>query len=674
MKKSFVSMWASCLVLLFSVSAATLAKNTPESVDTVAPNRPELVGAFEKSAQAGNVEAQYLLGGMYLTGKFVAQDYQKARYWFDKAAQANHAPAQIALSSLYFLGQGVAPDEQKARVWLQKAADSGNDRALFGIGLMYLRGEGVSQDKVKAFEWLQKAATAGNVDAQLLMAAFYAKGETVEQNLQKSKEWTEKAALQGHPKAQFLLGLMYFKGEAAQQDTAKAFEWFEKAAQQGDGDAQLMVAAFYARGEVVEKNLQKSREWIEKAAQQGHTKAQLMMGLFYAKGDIVAKDLQKSKEWIEKAAQQGDPDAQLLMGAIYMAGDAVPQDIEKAFFWIQKSAAQGNEKANIVLAKVAAMKHMADLEKTASESEKMASEPQQVTSKPQQSDSSTGNAPPAAHNNASSPSRALPTTPTIEITPTPVNPLSKAETQKALVGIWQMHPLRNGIANVIEFTADGKSIITGFNCLTNEKGETEVSRFSLDETGKTIHYTGKDEAGKPYTGRLDIIALTDRSMKLRQSMSADVGLEFSYTRASRVEPLCNPEHWKAEKARRSAFTPSDFTSAPTIPNHADIKHFAGRWKDDHGNVQLEIALDPASGKYTIQRPSGDSWHHLFNGAFWEKGRLIFAGFTYTTDQDMFFYERHKSFSVNVLEPTQQPGKIIYHTIINGEGKQITLSR
>jgi TPR repeat protein len=69
------------------------------------------------------------LGGLYLNGWGVAQDYQQARQWYEKAAAAGSAEAMENLGKLYLGGVGVAEDKAIARQWFEKAAAGGNDEA-----------------------------------------------------------------------------------------------------------------------------------------------------------------------------------------------------------------------------------------------------------------------------------------------------------------------------------------------------------------------------------------------------------------------------------------------------------------------------------------------------------------------------------------------------------------
>jgi chemotaxis protein histidine kinase CheA len=92
---------------------------------TAAYRRGDYVTAsrlFQPIANAGNGDAQTLLGVMYYDGKGVAQDYSKAIKWYRKAANQGHAEAQFFLGVMYYGGKGVRQDYVEAHKWYNLAA------------------------------------------------------------------------------------------------------------------------------------------------------------------------------------------------------------------------------------------------------------------------------------------------------------------------------------------------------------------------------------------------------------------------------------------------------------------------------------------------------------------------------------------------------------------------
>ena len=97
-----------------------------------------------KAAEAGHVEAQYLLGAAYsswqhpslprwytvIGGREIKADNKEARKWFEKAAQAGNKDAQFMLGQCYEKGQlGVAKSKEKAKELYRKASSQGHQEA-----------------------------------------------------------------------------------------------------------------------------------------------------------------------------------------------------------------------------------------------------------------------------------------------------------------------------------------------------------------------------------------------------------------------------------------------------------------------------------------------------------------------------------------------------------------
>ncbi len=154
---------------------------------------------FRKSAQRGNPEAQYNLGVMYLYGRGVAADADRARRWLRRAAASGHAQAAYSLGRLLIdRRRGRFSDQRKAAYWFRLAAKYGSPDAMYWLGNMYTMGRGVALNRRSAAHWYRKAAELGHRDAQLHLGRLYAAGNGVPRNLVRAYAWTEVAHRQGH--------------------------------------------------------------------------------------------------------------------------------------------------------------------------------------------------------------------------------------------------------------------------------------------------------------------------------------------------------------------------------------------------------------------------------------------------------------------------------------------
>ena len=59
---------------------------------------------------------------LYSKGEGTAVDKAKALHWYEKAAEQGQADAQFICGGMYFAGEGTARDKARAKQWIQKAA------------------------------------------------------------------------------------------------------------------------------------------------------------------------------------------------------------------------------------------------------------------------------------------------------------------------------------------------------------------------------------------------------------------------------------------------------------------------------------------------------------------------------------------------------------------------
>lgn len=77
------------------------------------------------AAALGYVDAQQLLGDMYLQGHGVPLDYDESAKWYRKAAEQGRVAAQNNLGVAYLSGFGMPQDNVEAYAWFSIAADQG---------------------------------------------------------------------------------------------------------------------------------------------------------------------------------------------------------------------------------------------------------------------------------------------------------------------------------------------------------------------------------------------------------------------------------------------------------------------------------------------------------------------------------------------------------------------
>ena len=150
-------------------------------------------------AEQGDGVAQSAIGTMYMRGFGVAQNFEKARYWYKKAAESKDinrqslARAEAMLGAIYQDGMGVAKDYQKALKWYKKAAKHGDASAQGLLGMMYANGRGVDQDFIEALKWFTISAEMGYTQATMAQDMLTEKmnAQQISKAKKRAREWME---------------------------------------------------------------------------------------------------------------------------------------------------------------------------------------------------------------------------------------------------------------------------------------------------------------------------------------------------------------------------------------------------------------------------------------------------------------------------------------------------
>lgn len=234
------------------VHATAYAEGAIESKSAVSPT--ELL----QKAEAGDANSEFAAAYLILTGKLsapliAAKDPQSADKmavsFLTRAVAAGNAPAEQLLGTLYLSGRGVTKDPERARGLFQMAADAGNLDAQNALGQMLRKGEGGPQDYAAALSLFEQAAAKGHMPAVTNLGYMYANGIGVTQDLKKAVELTRTAAESGVTEAQHNLGRMYQDGVGVEKNPQEAVRWYLLAAEKGYTPSQLNVGFIYAVGE-----------------------------------------------------------------------------------------------------------------------------------------------------------------------------------------------------------------------------------------------------------------------------------------------------------------------------------------------------------------------------------------------------------------------------------------
>lgn len=142
-----------------------------------AQNAVKAAALYEQSHQAGNWQASYRLGEMYLNGASgIAQNDQKALYWFKEYQKKMPSGAGDKIALLYARNAHTPAEMKKAMQDLEKLAALGSQEAIFQLAQFYESGTGTAKNEEQALYWYKRLADRGNPQALEKMGDLYMKG------------------------------------------------------------------------------------------------------------------------------------------------------------------------------------------------------------------------------------------------------------------------------------------------------------------------------------------------------------------------------------------------------------------------------------------------------------------------------------------------------------------
>lgn len=123
--------WAFAALL----STSTVWADIEIARDLMEANRfVEARTALRPAANAGNADAEELIGILYAMGLGVERDDRRAFEWYLRSAMKGHAGAQSGVGWYYEVGRGMpAPDLVRAYLWYTLSAIGGDPDAVLSL-------------------------------------------------------------------------------------------------------------------------------------------------------------------------------------------------------------------------------------------------------------------------------------------------------------------------------------------------------------------------------------------------------------------------------------------------------------------------------------------------------------------------------------------------------------
>ncbi|KAK4193298.1 hypothetical protein QBC35DRAFT_372309 [Podospora australis] len=246
------------------------------------------------------------LGRMYLRGEGVAQDFNRAKFWFERGEKLRDAQSQFGLALLYRYGYGVDIDLPKATSLLKAAADQNYHHAQVQLGALYLD-QGTVEDIAAASHNFELASRWANIESYYYLAELY--------NLGVGREKSCNSALR------------YYKSLSEQAEPFVS-SWAEANLAYEGGDLELALLQYLGAAEQGYEHAQNNVAYILDPDQ---SRLPIPDWLYRRpdKSSLLKNTRLALIEWT-RSARQGNIDALVKMGDYYLYGIGADADVNKA--------------------------------------------------------------------------------------------------------------------------------------------------------------------------------------------------------------------------------------------------------------------------------------------------------------------------------------------------------
>ncbi|MDQ2092832.1 tetratricopeptide repeat protein [Rhodalgimonas zhirmunskyi] len=197
------------------------------------------------AAEAGDANAQNIVGAAYSDGHGVPVDPVAAQAWYEKSAAQGWVKAKVNLADLLREApEGIGQDFARAITLYDEAKAEGYAYAFYARGRMHRLGQGGAADPVAARAEFEAGLKRGNGPAGNALADMHRLGEGGPKDEAAARAIYREAATLGYAISIGNLAFMYETGLGGPVDPVAAYALYVAAAERGDGNAAVNLADF----------------------------------------------------------------------------------------------------------------------------------------------------------------------------------------------------------------------------------------------------------------------------------------------------------------------------------------------------------------------------------------------------------------------------------------------
>lgn len=243
---------------------------------------------------------------MYLQGKGVPKDTDKALKYFTQAADQGWVDGQLQLGNMYYSGIGVKRDFKLANKYFNLASQSGHVLAFYNLGQMHASGVGMMRSCPTAVELFKNVAERGKWAERLMVAYQDYRAYKFDEAFMQYSLLAELGYEVAQSNAAFLLDRSEIKMFSnRQEDLVRALQYWGRAAGQGYSAAQVKLGDYHYYGLGTGTiDYETAASHYRMASEQQHN-AQAMFNLAYMheQGLGMKKDIHLAKRFYDLAAE-----------------------------------------------------------------------------------------------------------------------------------------------------------------------------------------------------------------------------------------------------------------------------------------------------------------------------------------------------------------------------------
>ena len=337
---------------------------------------------LERAARRGVLEGQVKLGRVYLQGRLVPRDEERAYKLFGTAASKGSVEAKYFQAVCLSRGLGCKADPARAATLAKEAAEAGDSYGQLLYGTFLRDGIGTPQDSSAALNYfdlsakqgneyakrllsdliskagnlspqaaesgvaiVQKAAEDGDAPAAYSLGRMYTEGTKLPRNYELGKKNLDLAVAKKYPPAYALLSDYYMNGWGVPKDIGKAFRLLQEGSALRSGDAVCRIGLCKFNGVGTAKDLPGALRLFTQSAALGCPEGDLWLGVAYAQGKGVAANEKTAYAHYRRAAMKGNNTALFLLALCYRDGLGVARNIDVAFTYLKQAADAGSSDA-----------------------------------------------------------------------------------------------------------------------------------------------------------------------------------------------------------------------------------------------------------------------------------------------------------------------------------------